>query len=253
MARSTSSSWTTRSDPEFGPPGSSSTRDTSPLRRQRERSALRPPAAEGHRHAPRREPAGRERHRPGPRRSSSSSPTSRILMLTAVNDATTAALCMQRGAFDYLIKPMDLSHLGRGHHGRAAAAAHGSRASSINSGSRRKWPCTSAELRRERATWSGCRSRRSRRWSMRWRPRTRICGATRRASPTSRPWSRPSWGCHDEMIEAVRTGGPAARHRQDRDSRGDPEQAGSAHRRGVRPREAARAGRVARSWPRSST
>ena len=36
-----------------------------------------------------------------------------ILMLTAVNDATSAALCMQRGAFDYLIKPVDLPHLGR--------------------------------------------------------------------------------------------------------------------------------------------
>ena len=36
-----------------------------------------------------------------------------ILMLTAVNDATSAALCMQRGALDYLIKPVDLAHLGR--------------------------------------------------------------------------------------------------------------------------------------------
>lgn len=40
-------------------------------------------------------------------------PTIALLMLTAVNDATTAALCMQRGAFDYLIKPIDLTHLGR--------------------------------------------------------------------------------------------------------------------------------------------
>jgi putative two-component system response regulator len=36
-----------------------------------------------------------------------------ILMLTAVNDATSAALCMQRGALDYLLKPVDLAHLGR--------------------------------------------------------------------------------------------------------------------------------------------
>jgi len=34
-------------------------------------------------------------------------------MLTAVNDATSAALCMQRGAFDYLLKPIDLPHLSR--------------------------------------------------------------------------------------------------------------------------------------------
>jgi putative two-component system response regulator len=40
-------------------------------------------------------------------------PTVALLMLTAVNDATSAALCMQRGALDYLIKPIDLMHLGR--------------------------------------------------------------------------------------------------------------------------------------------
>ena len=40
-------------------------------------------------------------------------PTVALLMLTAVNDATAAALCMQRGALDYLIKPIDLAHLGR--------------------------------------------------------------------------------------------------------------------------------------------
>jgi putative nucleotidyltransferase with HDIG domain len=40
-------------------------------------------------------------------------PAAAILMLTAVNDATSAALCMQRGALDYLLKPIDLSHLGR--------------------------------------------------------------------------------------------------------------------------------------------
>jgi response regulator RpfG family c-di-GMP phosphodiesterase len=40
-------------------------------------------------------------------------PTVALLMLTAVNDATSAALCMQRGALDYLLKPVDLAHLGR--------------------------------------------------------------------------------------------------------------------------------------------
>jgi putative two-component system response regulator len=43
-------------------------------------------------------------------------PTIAILMLTAVNDATSAALCMQRGAFDYLVKPIDLSVLARAIH-----------------------------------------------------------------------------------------------------------------------------------------
>jgi putative nucleotidyltransferase with HDIG domain len=35
-------------------------------------------------------------------------PNIALLMLTAVNDATSAALCMQRGAMDYLTKPIDL-------------------------------------------------------------------------------------------------------------------------------------------------
>ena len=40
-------------------------------------------------------------------------PDAAVLMLTAVNDATAAALCMQRGAFDYLTKPIDLDVLAR--------------------------------------------------------------------------------------------------------------------------------------------
>jgi putative nucleotidyltransferase with HDIG domain len=40
-------------------------------------------------------------------------PSIALLMLTAVNDATSAALCMQRGAMDYLTKPIDLVPLGR--------------------------------------------------------------------------------------------------------------------------------------------
>lgn len=35
-----------------------------------------------------------------------------IVMLSAVSDATTAAICMQRGASDYLTKPIELSELG---------------------------------------------------------------------------------------------------------------------------------------------
>lgn len=40
-------------------------------------------------------------------------PNLAVLMLTAVNDATSATLCMQRGAMDYLTKPIDLAVLGR--------------------------------------------------------------------------------------------------------------------------------------------
>lgn len=36
-----------------------------------------------------------------------------ILMLSAVTDATSAAICMQRGAMDYLTKPIELSDLSR--------------------------------------------------------------------------------------------------------------------------------------------
>src|SRR5690349_19952725 len=39
-------------------------------------------------------------------------PSVALLMLTPVDDAHTAALCMQRGARDYLLKPIDLAHLG---------------------------------------------------------------------------------------------------------------------------------------------
>lgn len=35
-----------------------------------------------------------------------------ILMLTAMTDATSAAVCMQRGALDYLTKPIELTDLG---------------------------------------------------------------------------------------------------------------------------------------------
>lgn len=43
-------------------------------------------------------------------------PTLAVVMLSAINDATTAALCMQRGAMDYLTKPLDLDDLERAVH-----------------------------------------------------------------------------------------------------------------------------------------
>ncbi|HTL06147.1 MAG TPA: response regulator, partial [Gemmatimonadales bacterium] len=39
-------------------------------------------------------------------------PNAAIVMLTAVNDAASATLCLQRGAMEYLTKPVDLSDLG---------------------------------------------------------------------------------------------------------------------------------------------
>ena len=61
-------------------------------------------------------------------------PTIALLMLTAVNDATTAALCMQRGALDYL-SSRSTSLTWPRHHPRAPAAPHAcSRASRSTSG-----------------------------------------------------------------------------------------------------------------------
>ncbi len=78
-------------------------------------------------------------------------PAIAILMLTAVNDATTAALCMQRGAMDYLTKPIDLSDLAR-----AILRAIRRRDSQIEQANLNQWlkeevAVRTAELRRERA------------------------------------------------------------------------------------------------------
>ncbi len=78
-------------------------------------------------------------------------PTIAILMLTAVNDATTAALCMQRGAMDYLTKPIDLADLAR-----AILRAIRRRDSMIEQQNLNQWlkeevAVRTAELRRERA------------------------------------------------------------------------------------------------------
>ena len=72
-------------------------------------------------------------------------------MLTAVNDATTAALCMQRGAMDYLTKPIDLADLAR-----AILRAIRRRDSQIEAANLNQWlkeevAVRTAELRRERA------------------------------------------------------------------------------------------------------
>ncbi len=78
-------------------------------------------------------------------------PAIAVLMLTAVNDATTAALCMQRGAMDYLTKPIDLSDLAR-----AILRAIRRRDSLIEQANLNQWlkeevAVRTAELRRERA------------------------------------------------------------------------------------------------------
>ena len=78
-------------------------------------------------------------------------PNAAILMLTAVNDATTASLCMQRGAMEYLTKPIDLEELHK-----AIQRALKRRDALLESDELNKWlkeevAVRTAELRREQA------------------------------------------------------------------------------------------------------
>ena len=78
-------------------------------------------------------------------------PNAAILMLTAVNDATTASLCMQRGAMEYLTKPIDLEELHK-----AIQRALKRRDALLESDELNQWlkeevAVRTAELRRERA------------------------------------------------------------------------------------------------------
>lgn len=74
-----------------------------------------------------------------------------VLMMTAVNDAHSAALCMQRGAMDYLVKPVDLADLER-----AIARALSRRREHMEQEQTQAWlkseiVLRGAELRRERS------------------------------------------------------------------------------------------------------
>ncbi|MDH4130418.1 MAG: response regulator [Gemmatimonadota bacterium] len=74
-----------------------------------------------------------------------------VLMLAGANEATTAALCMQRGAMNYITKPIDLAGLSR-----SILSAVRRRDSQIEQASLGQWlkeevALRTAELRRERA------------------------------------------------------------------------------------------------------
>ncbi len=78
-------------------------------------------------------------------------PNAASLTLTAVNDATTASLCMQRGAMEYLTKPIDLEELHK-----AIQRALKRRDALMESDELNQWlkdevAVRTAELRRERA------------------------------------------------------------------------------------------------------
>lgn len=74
-----------------------------------------------------------------------------ILMLTAVNDATSAALCMQRGALDYLTKPIDLDDLQRALQRALQRRNNMIEDARINHWLKQEVAVRSAELRIERA------------------------------------------------------------------------------------------------------
>jgi len=73
-----------------------------------------------------------------------------ILMLTAVNDATSAALCMQRGAMDYLTKPIELADLGRAVHRALKRREMLLESRQLNQWLKEEVTTRTAELQRER-------------------------------------------------------------------------------------------------------
>lgn len=78
-------------------------------------------------------------------------PNLAILMLTEVNDATTAALCMQRGAYDYLLQPIDPADVDRAIQRALRRRAMALETQEINQWLKEEVALRTAELRRERA------------------------------------------------------------------------------------------------------
>jgi putative two-component system response regulator len=134
-------------------------------------------------------------------------PNLALLMLTAVNDATSAALCMQRGALDYLIKPIDLNDLGRAVNHALQRRSSLLEGQQINQWLKEEVALRVAERRLEQAN------------------NERISVATLEALVNALEAKDPylrghsarvadlsagvaaQMGCSDEMVEAVRTGG----------------------------------------------
>ena len=134
-------------------------------------------------------------------------PAIALLMLTAVNDATSAALCMQRGAYDYLIKPIDLGHLSRAIHHALQRRHTQLESQQINQWLKEEVASRVAERRVEQAN------------------QERISVATLEALVNALEAKDPylrghsarvadlsamvaaEYGCTDEQVEAVRTGG----------------------------------------------
>ena len=78
-------------------------------------------------------------------------PNAAVLMLTGVNDATSAALCMQRGAMDYLTKPIELSELSRAINSALRKRGTQLEQQNLNQWLKEEVTVRSAEVRNERA------------------------------------------------------------------------------------------------------
>ena len=78
-------------------------------------------------------------------------PNAAILMLTAVTDATTASLCMQRGAMEYLTKPIDLEELHKAIQRALKRRDALMETDELNQWLKEEVAVRTAELRRERA------------------------------------------------------------------------------------------------------
>jgi putative nucleotidyltransferase with HDIG domain len=134
-------------------------------------------------------------------------PDAAVLMLTAVNDATSAALCMQRGAVDYLIKPVDLGHLGR----------------AVETALRKRQARLEGQQRHRRPGEEAAPGTAERRWERTEQERISVAtlDALVNALEAKDPYLRghsarvadlsagiaAQLGCDDELIEAVRTAG----------------------------------------------
>jgi putative two-component system response regulator len=134
-------------------------------------------------------------------------PNLALLMPTAVNDATSAALCMQRGALDYLIKPIDLNELGRAVNHALLRKKSLLEGQQINQWLKEEVALRVAERRLEQAN--------SERISV--ATLEALVNALEAKDPYLRGHSArvadlsagvaAQMGCDDEMVEAVRTGG----------------------------------------------
>jgi putative nucleotidyltransferase with HDIG domain len=134
-------------------------------------------------------------------------PNLALLMLTAVNDATSAALCMQRGALDYLIKPIDLPVLGRAIHNALRRRHTMIEGQQINQWLKEEVALRVAERRLEQANQERISVATLEALVNALEAKdAHLRGHSARVADLSASVAA-QMGCSDEVVEAVRTGG----------------------------------------------